>query len=100
LPVGSLEINGGYDARHGNWQFDKIAATILDTDGAIPVTDAVDGNTALHNIHAGLTMHDLTAAQIKRWWPKGAAQGAIDWLNINLKDGKIPHLQAAIDLHA
>ena len=100
LPLQNLQITGQYDVQNGNWQISKLGVNILDNDGTIPVTLTADGNTSLRTVHVETALKDMNAAQINRWWPTGAAPGAIAWIHDNLKGGKIPNASFAADLHA
>jgi len=98
LPVQGLQMKSDYDASHGDWHVPNLSASILDTDGPIPVLVSAQGNQLQNTVHIDAAAQNLTVGALKRWWPAGAAPGAYDWLKQNLQAGKIPRAAVSVDL--
>jgi len=49
-------------------------------------------------IAVSASVQDMGIAAMKRWWPNGAAPGAIAWINDDVSAGRFPHIAVSVEL--
>lgn len=72
----------------------RMTVMLRDADGSIPISTTLQKTPNPDSWNLVAEIPSLTTQQLRRWWPAGAAPGAILWLNENLKDGTIQKLHA------
>ena len=98
LPVENLKISGAYHADTHDWDISDLHMVIFDEDGPIPVALQARADTQKRMTTVTASIHDMSVAALKRWWPSGTAPGAIAWIHDNLSAGKLPHIDVSLEL--
>jgi AsmA-like C-terminal region/Protein of unknown function len=96
LALESLKVRAAFDAARKHLKIDEIHARR----GTFDLTLA--GELQDHPVSMGVLLNgqftNLSVADLKRLWPAGAADGARDWISLNVHEGAISGGKVAVNI--
>lgn len=98
IPVQHLTVTGNYDAATGAWEISDLKAALLDEDAPIPITAAASSHPQDGSLKFKLTLGNVNASALKRWWPPSAAPGGYVWVKQFIHEGNVANTDFAMAL--
>ncbi|MEE8084324.1 MAG: DUF3971 domain-containing protein, partial [Alphaproteobacteria bacterium] len=106
IPIRSLELRGNINGPRRRLEIETATFRLGQPDAPGPViaaagslTSAGAGFTGDLDIEAKVTMRDVSADQLGRWWPEGVVANGRAWVLRNISHGVVDQVSMEMALH-